>query len=556
MKFSASQLSAAFLASSSFSVLIFGFTSTIVACIFAASLYIFVRKLRSLTLVISPFLIPWAQNSWLEISAALAVVLMVLLIPLKIGSSSKQVAFIACSSFAAFCPPLLAFLIVLPERPAEISIAQEIRYVLSMLVIPAIISQVLTLENFLDLAISGSLGLILYFVKWRSFFVAGLAACTAAVVMSVALDSPVAAAVSILVLAGFSVPRNLGLKAVIGVALALHSVFYIFISRGIVWPNLLGDSIGPRDLLAIATILAIGAMGLLSRAKVVSFTVAIAGDSATGKDTLAANLINLRPDLHFIHLTGDDYHKWPRTSPNWHEVTHLNPEANRLTEFARDVANVSAGKLTRRPRYDHQTGEFSNPSTFAARPNIVVSGLHAIFALEMSQTAGAKVFLELDNELREQVKLERDSRSRNKSREETLRLMAERAPDFEKYVLPQRSSADLVFSITGGFGLDGYHGSFSDRLTVIARNEARESVSKVARALSSSFGLQVSKRKSAASEETVTMSGHVSKRRLGLIAKKRALISEGIVERLPGGFLGVQILILTQLIGDRLENSH
>ena len=60
-------------------------------------------------------------------------------------------------------------------------------------------------------------------------------------------------------------------------------------------------------------------------------TIAITGDSGTGKTTISNILKELFSDSFVLEC--DRYHKWERNDENWKKYTHLNPDANYITKM-------------------------------------------------------------------------------------------------------------------------------------------------------------------------------------------------------------------------------
>ena len=58
-----------------------------------------------------------------------------------------------------------------------------------------------------------------------------------------------------------------------------------------------------------------------------------------------------------FNLSGDDYHLWDRHKPMWQVMTHLNPMANDLERFSRDLLSLKDGKSIRARYYNHSTGK-------------------------------------------------------------------------------------------------------------------------------------------------------------------------------------------------------
>ena len=172
--------------------------------------------------------------------------------------------------------------------------------------------------------------------------------------------------------------------------------------------------------------------------------VLIAGDSGVGKDTLADGLTNVLGRDSTIYVSGDDYHRWDRGNGTWRHFTHLNPNANNLTRFFDDILTLTDGGEIRSGKYDHGVGRKLMSDTARGREFVIAAGLHGLMINDMNRQASLTVFLEMSNNLRTALKLERDTKIRGHQPEAVLRSIEERREDSLKYIEPQRGLADLV----------------------------------------------------------------------------------------------------------------
>jgi len=175
--------------------------------------------------------------------------------------------------------------------------------------------------------------------------------------------------------------------------------------------------------------------------------IGIAGDSGTGKDTLARAIAALFDRNSVVNVEGDNYHLWERDSPMWRAFTHLNPRANDLAAFARDVSALLNGQSIRSTQYDHTTGYISRNSFFNQNDVVIANGLHTLYPALLCQRYDVKVFLDMDEELRRFFKIRRDMRERGKSLPEIVESLNRRMPDTDTYIKPQAVTADIIFAL-------------------------------------------------------------------------------------------------------------
>ncbi len=177
------------------------------------------------------------------------------------------------------------------------------------------------------------------------------------------------------------------------------------------------------------------------------FVIGIAGDSGAGKDTFADAITGLFGGHSVVKLSGDDYHLWDRRKPMWQVMTHLNPMANDLEGFCRDLVSLTDGKSILAKHYDHQTGKMSKPFQITSNDFIIASGLHALYLPILRDCYNLRIYLDIDEGLRRYFKLKRDVNQRGHTVDRVLTSFEKREPDSERFIRPQSTFADLTLSL-------------------------------------------------------------------------------------------------------------
>jgi uridine kinase len=176
-------------------------------------------------------------------------------------------------------------------------------------------------------------------------------------------------------------------------------------------------------------------------------TVNIAGDSGVGKDTLSNEIARLFGDQEVALLLGDDYHLHERGESSWLTTTHLSVDANDLEGMGRDFRKLLSGQQVFVKHYDHAVGRFTLPRRINSSQVVIVNGLHANI-IPGSELADLKIFLTMEDDLRIQLKLERDLNQRKHGDEDAIRKSIEsRLPHYKKFILPQADISDLHFHL-------------------------------------------------------------------------------------------------------------
>lgn len=177
------------------------------------------------------------------------------------------------------------------------------------------------------------------------------------------------------------------------------------------------------------------------------FVIGIAGDSGAGKDTFSDAIEALFGSHSVAKLSGDDYHLWDRQKPLWQVMTHLNPMANDLERFARDLIDLRNGKSIQSRHYDHSAGRMTRPFKVKSNDFIIASGLHALYMPILRYCYNLSVYLDIDEGLRRYFKMQRDVHQRGHTVEKVFSALERREPDSEKFIRPQARNADLIMSL-------------------------------------------------------------------------------------------------------------
>jgi uridine kinase len=177
------------------------------------------------------------------------------------------------------------------------------------------------------------------------------------------------------------------------------------------------------------------------------FLIGVAGDSGSGKDTFCDGIAGLFGGHSVVIHSGDNYHLWDRQKPMWQIMTPLNPMANDLEGYCRDLISLADGKSIYARNYDHQKGKMSKLSQIRSNDFIIANGLHALYLPILRDCFNLKIYLDIDEGLRRHFKLNRDVEHRGHTLKKVLNEFNKREADSSRFILPQATYADLVLSI-------------------------------------------------------------------------------------------------------------
>ncbi len=188
--------------------------------------------------------------------------------------------------------------------------------------------------------------------------------------------------------------------------------------------------------------------------------IGVVGDSGSGKTTLSSCIAQAAGTERTTLICLDDYHRYDRGERERRAITALNPECNRLDLVAEHLAALRRGDTITKPVYDHHDGTFGPDEVVMPREVIVVRGLLGLHTEALACCFDLSVFLDPDPGLRVAWKVERDCEKRGYSREQVLAQIAQRRPDADRFIAPQRERADIVIRFTpatsGAAGGNGY----------------------------------------------------------------------------------------------------
>ncbi len=200
--------------------------------------------------------------------------------------------------------------------------------------------------------------------------------------------------------------------------------------------------------------------------------IGVVGDSGSGKTTLSSCIAQAAGAERTTLICLDDYHRYDRRERERRAITALSPECNRLDLVAQHLAALRRGDAITKPVYDHHDGTFGPDEVVSPREVIVVRGLLGLHTEALAQCFDLSVFLDPDPGLRVVWKIERDCEKRGYSREQVLAQIAQRRPDADRFIAPQRERADIVIRFTPAPSRDSAGNEYPLRMQITLRPSA------------------------------------------------------------------------------------
>ncbi|WP_026361499.1 phosphoribulokinase [Amycolatopsis nigrescens] len=172
--------------------------------------------------------------------------------------------------------------------------------------------------------------------------------------------------------------------------------------------------------------------------------LAVAGDSASGKTTLTAGLVQaLGPD-RCTSVCVDDYHRFDRRERANSPFTALHPDANHLDIMEQHLQLLATGQPILKPVYDHETGELTRPQLVEPNDFIIVEGLLPLYTKLARACFEVTVYLNPPEPIRRGWKVRRDIAQRGYTEQRVLDELDRCAADSAEFVRPQQRHADIV----------------------------------------------------------------------------------------------------------------
>lgn len=170
----------------------------------------------------------------------------------------------------------------------------------------------------------------------------------------------------------------------------------------------------------------------------------IVGDSATGKTTLSSGIAAILGPDRVTTVCTDDYHRYDRTERAENGLSALDPRCNYIDVLEKHVRFMSQGEPVLRPVYNHDKGTLDRPVYVEPKEFIIFEGLLGFSSRALRDLFDVKLYLEPEEDLRVQWKVNRDCGKRGYTEQEVLNSLKKREADSPAYIWPQRTFADMV----------------------------------------------------------------------------------------------------------------
>lgn len=174
----------------------------------------------------------------------------------------------------------------------------------------------------------------------------------------------------------------------------------------------------------------------------------VVGDSATGKSTLCKGIADILGRDRVAVICTDDYHSQSRIERAETGTSALDPKGNYMDIIEQHLELLRDGKPILKPIYNHDHGTLDRPEYIEPKPYIIVEGLLGYTTRRMRECYDVKIYLDPDEELRVDWKLNRDIKDRGYTREEVIKSLEKRKDDSVAFIRNQRTFADMIINFS------------------------------------------------------------------------------------------------------------
>ena len=200
--------------------------------------------------------------------------------------------------------------------------------------------------------------------------------------------------------------------------------------------------------------------------------IGLAADSGCGKSTFMKKIIQNIGNGNNIGLLGggfssengwetntlvsdditviclDDYHINDRKGRQVTDKTALHADENNFDLMYQQLKRLKSGLSIEKPIYNHVNGTLDPPEKIIPTDVIIVEGLHPLYDRRIRELLDFSIYLDVDDEIKTEWKIQRDNMERGHSINDIKKSILTRKCDFDTYVAPQKSHADVVISIS------------------------------------------------------------------------------------------------------------
>ncbi len=165
--------------------------------------------------------------------------------------------------------------------------------------------------------------------------------------------------------------------------------------------------------------------------------IGVSGGLNSGKSTFVNALSRLFGDEQVLKISEDSYYNWRSSSPMWKTLTSLDPRSSHLSRMVYDLQSVLDSDIYTGYAYNSKYKKFIYKKNHDARQVVLLDSSFSLHSKQLIDMEDVNFFLEIsDNFIVESEGSNQD-----------LEQLESQRVDYKKYIRPQKTQANIVFSL-------------------------------------------------------------------------------------------------------------
>jgi len=166
--------------------------------------------------------------------------------------------------------------------------------------------------------------------------------------------------------------------------------------------------------------------------------IGVSGGMDSGKSIFVDILSKLFGNEQVLKISEKDYYQWDPSSPMWKTLTRLDPRSSHLSKMIYDLQNSLDGKVFKGRTYSKKQKKFIYKNKQNLRQVILLDSVFSFYSEQLLEMEDVSFYVE------DSGCLNLNSRINHKELVQNSQLKS----DFKKFVQPQKSCADIVYTLS------------------------------------------------------------------------------------------------------------
>jgi uridine kinase len=166
--------------------------------------------------------------------------------------------------------------------------------------------------------------------------------------------------------------------------------------------------------------------------------IGVSGDVDSGRSTFVGILSKLFGSEQVLKMSEKDYYQWSSYSPMWKTLTPLDPRSSHLSKMIYDLQNSLDGEIFKGRSYNKKQEKFIYKDKQNPHQVILLDSAFSLYSKQLLEMEDVSFFVEDNDCLNINPKIDHKELVQNSQ----LKL------DFKKFIQPQKSCADVIFTLS------------------------------------------------------------------------------------------------------------